>query len=131
MNQVIPVYRFPDIYSNVFVCPVFHTHLLGRYSNACNATDNHNRMQQSNIAVDNYWVKQSGYFRLATIVPFCMGITDGNILFCHGILEESVDNKTSTKDYNNRTVYDCFNNIFTANFFSDLNLPHITIDYRP
>ena len=28
--------RFPDIYSNVSVCPVLHSHLLGRYFNDCN-----------------------------------------------------------------------------------------------
>ena len=25
------VYRFPDIYYNVSICPVVHPHLLGRY----------------------------------------------------------------------------------------------------
>ena len=36
--------RFPDIYWNVSVRPVILTHVLGRYFNACNAIDNHNRM---------------------------------------------------------------------------------------
>ena len=57
---------FPDIYYNVSVCPVVLPHLLSRYSNACNAIDNHNRTWQSDIALDKYWVTQSGYFRLAT-----------------------------------------------------------------
>ena len=47
---------FPDIYSNVSVHPVVHTHLLGRYFNACNAIDNHNSMRQYDIALDKYWV---------------------------------------------------------------------------
>ena len=29
--------RFPDIYSNISVLPLVCPHLLGRYSNACNA----------------------------------------------------------------------------------------------
>ena len=41
--------RFPDIYSNVSVCPVFCPHLLGRYFNACNEIDNHNRTHQYDI----------------------------------------------------------------------------------
>ena len=43
--------RFPDIYSNVSVCPVVRPHLLGRYFNACNAIDNHNRMRQSDLSL--------------------------------------------------------------------------------
>ena len=50
------LYRFPEIYYNVYVCPVVHTHLLGRYFNACNAIDNHNRMRQSDLPLDKYWV---------------------------------------------------------------------------
>ena len=29
--------RFPDIYSNVSVCPIIFPRLIGRYFNACNA----------------------------------------------------------------------------------------------
>ena len=36
--------RFPDIYSNVSVCPVIFPHLIGRYFNDCNAIYNHNMM---------------------------------------------------------------------------------------
>ena len=56
--------RFPDIYSNVSVCPVVFPHLLGRYFNACNEIDNHNRMRQSDLSLDKYWVAQSGYLDL-------------------------------------------------------------------
>ena len=37
--------RLPDIYSNFSVHPVVLPHLLGRYFNACNLIDNHNRMR--------------------------------------------------------------------------------------
>ena len=61
-----------------------------------------------------------------------MGITDEKLLFCHGISEESVDRKILIGDYNIRTVYDFFNNTFTADFgIAYLNLPPITIDDRP
>ena len=43
--------RFPNIYSNVSVRPVIFPHLLGRYFNACNAIDNQNSMQQSDLAL--------------------------------------------------------------------------------
>ena len=46
--------HYPDIYSNVSVRPVVPPHLLGRYLNACNETDNHNRMRQSDLALDKY-----------------------------------------------------------------------------
>ena len=84
---------FPDIYSNVSVCPVVHNNLLGRYLNSCNSIDNNNRMWQSDLVLEKYWVTHSGYFRIATVVKFGMGITDGKLLFCIGISEGSVDNK--------------------------------------
>ena len=43
-----------------------------------------------------------------------------------------MDKKNSTRDYKNRTVYDCFNNPLPADCGSpDLNLPPITIYDRP
>ena len=60
-----------------------------------------------------------------------MGITYGKLLFCHVISEESMDKKISTIEYNDRTVYEWFNNPFIADFYSpDLNLPPITIGDR-
>ena len=34
-------------------------------------------MRHYDIALEEYWVTQSGYFRLATTVALGMGITDG------------------------------------------------------
>ena len=89
------LYHFPEIYSIVSVSPVVRPHFLGKYLNACNEIDNHNRMWQSDI--EKYWVTQSGYFRLTTTVELGMGITDGNLIFCHGISEEVVNKKISTR----------------------------------
>ena len=77
--------RFPDIYSNVSVRPVVRPHLLGRYFNACNAIENHNRMRQSDPVLEKYWMTQSGYFRLATTVALGMGISDRKPIFCDSI----------------------------------------------
>ena len=61
-----------------------------------------------------------------------MGITDGKLLFCHGISEGSGEKKMLMKESNNRTLYDCFNNTFTDDCGSpDLNLPPITTDDKP
>ena len=123
---------FPDIYSNVSVRPVVHPHLLVRYFNACNAIDNHNRMRQSDTLLEKYWVTQSGYSRLATTLALGMVITDGKLLYCHGVAEVNLDKKISTLEYNNRTVYDCFNNPFTADCGSPaMHVTPITIDDRP
>ena len=73
----------------------------------------------------------SGYFRLETILALGMGIADGKLLTFHGISEESVDKKISTLEYNNRAVYDCFDNTFEDYFDSPaLNLSFIIIDDR-
>ena len=124
--------RVPDIYSNVSVHPYDLPHLIGRYFNACSAIDNQNRMRQSDLDLDKYWVTQSGYYRLETTVVLGMGITDGKLLYCHGVAEGNYDRRISTLEYNNRTVYDCFNSPFTYDFVRPyLNLPPITFDNRP
>ena len=68
---------FPDIYSNDYVQPVVRPHLLGRYFNACNSIENHNRLRQSDSALDKYRLTHSGYFRLSTTVALGTGIIDG------------------------------------------------------
>ena len=68
---------------------------------------------------------------MITLVLF-MGITDGKLLYCHGVAEGNAKKKISTLEYNNRTVYDCFNDLLTDEFFiPDLHLPPIAIDDRP
>ena len=44
-------------------------------------------MRQSDIELEKYWVTQSGHLRLAIAVELSMSITDGNLLYCHGISE--------------------------------------------
>ena len=58
-------------------------------------------MRQSDLSLEKYWVTQSGYFRLATTVALGMGITDGKLLYYHGVAEGNKDKKTSTLEYNN------------------------------
>ena len=89
-------------------------------------------MRQSSIALEKYWATHSGYFRLTNTVELCVGIIDGKLLFYHGISEGSVDKKISTIEYNNRMLYDCFNNTFPDDCGSPvLNIPPIIIDGRP
>ena len=74
-------------------------------------------------------MNQSGYLILTTVVALGMGIIDGKILLYNGISEQIKDNKITTRDYNNRTVYDCFNNPFPSDYGSPyLNLTPIRID---
>ena len=76
------------------------------YFNACNAIYNHNSIRKSDLALDKYWVTQSDYFTLATTVTLGMGITDGKLLYCRGVVEGNVEKKNSTSEYNNRMFYD-------------------------
>ena len=34
-------------------------------------------------------------------MALCIGITDGKLLYCHGVAEVNLDKKISTLDYNN------------------------------
>ena len=89
-------------------------------------------MWQYNIAINKYWVNQSGYFRLATTVALVMGIKYGKLLFYHLISEQSKDKNISMREYNDRTVYDCFNSPFSVDCGrSALNVPPIPIDDSP
>ena len=72
---------FHDTFSNFPVCPIFRPRLLGRYFNAFNAIDNHNRILKSDLALEKYWVTHSDYFRLVTTVELGMEITYGKLLF--------------------------------------------------
>ena len=84
---------------------------------------------KSDVALEKYWATQSVYFRLSTTVELGMGITDGKLLFCHGISEKIKDKTISMREYTDRTVYDWFNNPFSGDCGSQyLNIPHITID---
>ena len=89
-------------------------------------------MWQSDLALEKYWVTQSGYFRLATSLALGMGIAYGKLLYCHSVAGGNMDRKISTLEYNNMTFYYCFNNTFIDEFGSpDLNIPPITFDDRP
>ena len=75
-------------------------------------------------------------------MAFGVGITDEKLLFCHGISEESEDNKLLTIEYNKMTVYYCFDNIFpddcgssyfylTPIIIDDIPQPHNISWYNP
>ena len=89
-------------------------------------------MRQYDLVLEKYWISQSGYFRLATTVVLGMGITDGKLVLCCGVSEQSRDKKLLMREYNSRTVYDCFKNSFPVDFgIPDLNLPPMPIDNSP
>ena len=114
-------------YSNVYIHHVLCTDVIGGYFSDCNAIENHNRMQQSDLALT-----KSGYFRIAIKVALGMGIKYGKLLFCHGISEEIKDKKISMGEYSDRTVYDCSNKPFLVYDGSPaLHIPPITIDDSP
>ena len=61
-----------------------------------------------------------------------MGITYGKLIFCHGVSKGNLDKEIPMREYNNRKVYDCFNNPFLDDFGSpSFNLPTITIHDIP
>ena len=48
--------------------------------------------------LEKYLLTHSGYFRLATAVVLSKGITDENILFCHGISEQNIDKEIVVRE---------------------------------
>ena len=72
--------------------------MIGRYFSACNEIDNNNMMQQSEPAIEKYWVTQSKYFIFATTVTLGMGITYGKLLFFRFISGGNRDNQTTMRE---------------------------------
>ena len=72
--------------------------------------------------LEKYWVTQSGHFRLVTAVELGMGITYGNILFCHGVSYEIIKLKKISL-----IVYELFNN----NTPVDYSSPYLSITPMP
>ena len=77
--------RLPENYLKKNIRSVFSPNLIIGYFNACNLIDNCNRIYKYGLALDKYWLTQSGYFRLANTVALGMGIADGKLLFYHDI----------------------------------------------
>ena len=88
-------------------------------------------MRNSYPALDKYWVKQRGYFILATTLELGMGTTYGNPFFCNVISDQSNYNIISMKK-NYKTLYECFNNHCSV-YFGDptLKTPLTIIDDSP
>ena len=59
-------------------------------------------MRHYDIALEKYWVTQSGYFIFAATVALGMGIADGKLLYCYSVAEGNMDKKFSTLEYNVR-----------------------------
>ena len=100
------LYRYSEIVSSVSICPLICHNVIGRNFSAFNKIENHNRTRQYYLVLEKYWVTQSIYFRFAAAVELGMEITDGKILFCNVISEQSNEKNISMREYNNRTVYD-------------------------
>ena len=61
-----------------------------------------------------------------------MGITDVKLLLCHGIATDNKNKDITMTEYNDRKVFDYFNNISPDNCDTqDLNIPHMAFDYSP
>ena len=56
------LYHYPKNISNVYIFPIIHNRVIGRYVSARNSIYKHNSMCQYYLALDKYWVTQSGYF---------------------------------------------------------------------
>ena len=86
-------------------------------------------IRKSEISLQKYWVKHSGYFRIVTRVVLGMGITYGKLQLCRDISGKRRENKISMRDYNYRIFYDLFNHPFPYCCVKKaLNIPPMTID---
>ena len=91
-------------------------------------------MRKSELALDKYWVTQSGYFRLVNTVALGMGILYTKLLLWHGFSEQSKDKNISMRELKNRTVDYWLNNTFSVDSgtpASDLSLILVDDSTRP
>ena len=83
LNQVIPVYLVSLTFFNVYVHPVVRPPFRGGYFYSCNIIYGYNRMGQSDLVIEKYWVTQGGYFRILATVSLGMGILDWKLVYSH------------------------------------------------
>ena len=80
--------------------------MIGSHFSFYNGIDNHGRMRHSGVALEKYLATQSVYFKFSNSVELGVGITDGKLLFYHGISYQSKDKTTSMRKYNHTKFYD-------------------------
>ena len=94
MNQFIPIYIITLTSIIMFLFSrMFGLTCWEDIFNYCNGIYNHNRIRQYDLVLEIYFMNQSGYFRLATKLELGMGILDGNLQLCHGVLNGSWEGK--------------------------------------
>ena len=125
--------HYPGIFSNVYIWPVLLHHVIGRYFSACNAIDNNKKIQNFEIAVEKYWVTQSGYFRLANTVT--LGVGGLYMVRLYSVFSFHIKSRTSPFQWENTIIGQFITDLiipFQLMFFSpDFNLHPIPIDDSP
>ena len=94
----ICLYCFYDNYSSFSDFLVVYPCIVYSGLNSCNAIYQHNNMCKYDLALEKYWVTQSGYFGIGTTSALGMGITDAKILFYNGDQEKNSDKKNTLRD---------------------------------
>ena len=76
-HTVLPnLYKYPDQFTNLSICPVDHPLVVSKFFSAVNEVDSHKKSCQSGLLLDNCWVTQCGWLWLCTTVDMGMTITN-------------------------------------------------------
>ena len=62
------LYKYPEPFYNVFVCPVAHPLVMYKFFRYVNEVEYHNKSSQSDLALEFFLVTQCGCLRLCTTV---------------------------------------------------------------
>ena len=111
---VFPIYL--SILTNLLMLPfaLLLFPLLCQKKSAVNEVDYHNKLRQSDLALDKWWVTQCGWLRLCTTVVMGMNITNCWKLFSYGVKRDHYDKLIGIREFSEKLAQYFFNNPFST-----------------
>ena len=82
---IFPIYLSIPTNLQMLLFALLLVPLLCQTNSAVNEFESHNKLRQSNLALEKWWVTQCGWLRLCTPVAMGMTITNCWNLFCYGV----------------------------------------------
>ena len=79
-----------------------------------NEVDSHNKLKQSDLALEKWWVTQCGWLRIFTTVAMGMTITNCWKLFRYGVKRTHYKKSIGIREFLERLAQDYFNNHFSS-----------------
>ena len=99
--------KWPDEFGNVKTRNVDRPEIIGQYFKVSNKIDVHNQIRQNELALEQLWVSQDGWFRIITTF-LGMTVTDAYLLAKHCSARKAGFQSMTVKQFALRVAHDLF-----------------------